>query len=103
MTHQLLPPARSGVTRFKILVVKPGVRDVIEPLLDDMRAGLDLGRLRADWWPSSFITRDTLHVTTVPLENVLSAGYGKHVVSLADAFQSMGSRSDGRTINNAQR
>lgn len=86
MTRDRLPPARPDVKRLLILVIPFGSGEMVAPLLPQIAAALDLGRIRRDWGVSHYLTRDTLHVTSTPLENLQSAGFGRHCVTLKNAL-----------------
>ena len=80
------PDARPGVGRLTILVVPFGANDIVEPLLQQIADALDLLRIRRGWCPADYLTRDTLHVTTTPLDGLQGAGFGRHCVTLQNAL-----------------
>jgi len=43
-------------------------------------------RIRRGWCPADYLTRDTLHVTTTPLDGLQGAGFGRHCVTLQNAL-----------------
>ena len=89
MTRDRMPPARPGIRRFLILVIPFGSEEMVAPLLPQIAGALDLRRIRRDWGVSDYLTRDTLHVTPAPLENLQSAGFGRHCVTLKNALLEM--------------
>lgn len=82
-----LPHPRPGIYRFKVLAVPHMSEQIVKPLLPAIQRAYDLKRLRTGWSPSHWKTVDTLHVTTYPVESIISHGYGNYVITLQEALE----------------